>query len=69
VRARPVRRHGRTLIPLTQRPGGPRAYKMLLSPAEPEAELRTDEGYEWMHVLSGRVPPGRRSAAARRAGA
>jgi len=59
IRARPVRRHGRTLIPLTQRPGGPGAYKMLLPPAEAEAEadaeLRTHEGYEWMYVLSGRV--------------
>ena len=50
-----MRRHGRTLVPLTQRPGGLRAYKMLLPPAEPEAELRTHEGYEWMYVLSGRV--------------
>jgi len=59
IRARPVRRDGRTLIPLTQRPGGPGAYKMLLPPAEAEAdadaELRTHEGYEWMYVLSGRV--------------
>ncbi len=50
---RPVRRHGRTLVPLTQRPGGLRACKMLLSPAEPDAELRTHEGYEWMYVPSG----------------
>ena len=28
---------------------------MLLPPTEPEAELRTHEGYEWMYVLSGRV--------------
>jgi len=55
VRARPVRRHGRTLIPLTQRPGGLRAYKMLLPPAESEASQQTHEGYEWMYVLSGRV--------------
>jgi transcriptional regulator with XRE-family HTH domain len=57
IRTRPVRRHGRTLIPLTQRPGGPGAYKVLLPPAEAEAdaELRTHEGYEWMYVLSGRV--------------
>jgi transcriptional regulator with XRE-family HTH domain len=55
VRAKPVRRHGRTLIPLTQRPGGLRAYKMLLPPAEPKVDLRTHEGYEWMYVLSGRV--------------
>jgi transcriptional regulator with XRE-family HTH domain len=55
IRARPVRRQGRTLIPLTQRPGGPRAYKMLLPAAEPEGEQQTHEGYEWMYVLSGRV--------------
>jgi transcriptional regulator with XRE-family HTH domain len=55
VRARPVRRHGRTLIPLTARPGGPRAYKMLLPRAEPEAEQKSHDGYEWMYVLSGRV--------------
>jgi transcriptional regulator with XRE-family HTH domain len=55
VRGRPVRRGDRTLIPLTQRPGGPAAYKMLLPPAEPEAELRSHEGYEWMYVLSGHV--------------
>jgi transcriptional regulator with XRE-family HTH domain len=55
VRARPVRRHGRTLIPLTQRPGGLRAYKMVLPPAEPEGDQQTHEGYEWMYVLSGRV--------------
>ena len=29
VRAKPVRRHGRTLIPLTQRPGGLQAYKVV----------------------------------------
>src|SRR5215469_8010089 len=55
VRARPVRRHGRTLIPLTQRPGGLRAYKMLLPAGEAGADLRTHEGYEWMYVLSGNV--------------
>jgi transcriptional regulator with XRE-family HTH domain len=55
VHGKPVMRHGRTLIPLTQRPGGLRAYKMLLPPAEPDADLRTHEGYEWMYVLSGRV--------------
>src|SRR5215467_8887595 len=36
IRARPVRRNGRTLIPLTRRPGGIRAYKMLIPPGEPD---------------------------------
>jgi transcriptional regulator with XRE-family HTH domain len=33
VLGKPVTRHGRTYIPLTQRPGGLRAYKMVLPPA------------------------------------
>jgi transcriptional regulator with XRE-family HTH domain len=60
VRMQPFRRSGRTLIPLTQRPGGPRAYKMIVPPAEtPEAdadaEQKVHEGYEWMYVLSGQL--------------
>ena len=55
VRARPVHRNGRTLIPLSQRPGGIRAYKMLVPAGEPEGEQKTHEGYEWMYVLSGRL--------------
>src|SRR4029077_7168742 len=52
VRARPVHRNGRTLIPLSQRPGGIRAYKMLAPAGEPEGEQKSHEGYEWMYVLS-----------------
>jgi len=61
VRMQPIRRHGRTLIPLTQRPGGPRAYKIVVPPAAADAdgdgrgELKAHEGYEWMYVLSGRL--------------
>ena len=57
IRARPLRLRGRTVIPLTRQPGGPRAFKMLIPPAEAgaEAEQQTHEGYEWMYVLSGRV--------------
>jgi len=55
VRARPVRRNGRTLIPLSQRPGGIRAYKMLAPASEPAGEQKSHEGYEWMYVLSGQL--------------
>jgi transcriptional regulator with XRE-family HTH domain len=55
VRMRPIRHHGRTLIPLTQRPSGPRAYKMIVPPADDDLEQKTHEGYEWMYVLSGRL--------------
>ena len=56
VRLRPVVRHGRTYLPLTRRPGGLQAFKMVL-PAEPDArpQLQTHEGYEWLYVLSGRL--------------
>jgi transcriptional regulator with XRE-family HTH domain len=65
VHGKPVRRNGRVLIPLTQRPGGLRAYKMIFPPGQPEpesgpgagpeAEQKTHEGYDWMYVLSGRL--------------
>jgi transcriptional regulator with XRE-family HTH domain len=59
VRLQPFHRNGRTLIPLTQRPGGPRAYKMIVPPVGAEegasAEQKAHEGYEWMYVLSGQL--------------
>ncbi len=55
IRARPVRRGGRTLIPLTRQPGGIRAYKMIAPAGEPVGEQQSHEGYEWMYVLSGRL--------------
>jgi transcriptional regulator with XRE-family HTH domain len=57
VRLRPVRRGDQTLIPLTQRPGGPRAYKMIIPPPAPGSavEQKTHEGYEWMYILAGQL--------------
>ena len=45
----------RTLIPLSQRPGGIRAYKMLVPAGESVGDQKSHEGYEWMYVLSGRL--------------
>ena len=57
VHMRPVRRHGATVIPLTERAGGLRAYKYILParPAAAEPTPQTHEGYEWLYVLSGRL--------------
>ncbi|MBT2514993.1 helix-turn-helix domain-containing protein [Arthrobacter sp. ISL-30] len=57
VHLRPIRRFGTTIIPLTPRSGGLRAYKHLLPATERTAEPdpRTHEGYEWLYVLSGRL--------------
>ncbi|MDF1605073.1 XRE family transcriptional regulator [Nocardioides sp. YIM 152315] len=56
VQLRTSRRHGRTYLHLTQRPGGLQAYKIVFPP-EPSAivDLRTHEGYDWMYVLSGQL--------------
>ena len=57
IRPRPFHRNGRTLIPLTERTSGPRAYKMIVPPAPADGGTgqKAHEGYEWMYVLSGRL--------------
>jgi transcriptional regulator with XRE-family HTH domain len=49
--------HGTTVVPLTRRPGGIQAFKMVYPPRTPpgEAELKVHEGYDWLYVLSGRM--------------
>ncbi|MEH0937662.1 helix-turn-helix domain-containing protein [Micromonospora psammae] len=57
VHPRPMVRGGVTILPLTRRPGGVQAYKMIYPPGvragEPTPQVH--EGYEWLYVLSGRV--------------
>ncbi|PRX49474.1 XRE family transcriptional regulator [Prauserella shujinwangii] len=57
VHIRPVRRHGMTFMPLSRRPGGAHAFKLIipgsLHGAEPDPQ--THEGYEWLYVLEGRL--------------
>ncbi|MBC9727222.1 helix-turn-helix domain-containing protein [Streptomyces sp. TRM68367] len=55
VRAEPITRDGRTMIPLTRQPGGLQAYKVIEPPRRLEPDPRVHEGYEWMYVLSGRL--------------
>ncbi|MFF6996595.1 helix-turn-helix domain-containing protein [Streptomyces sp. NPDC008313] len=55
VRSKPVVRYGRTHWPLTSRPGGLQAFKVLEPARSIEPEPRTHEGYEWLYVLSGRL--------------
>ncbi|MDQ1006591.1 transcriptional regulator with XRE-family HTH domain [Streptomyces sp. V4I23] len=55
VRSKPIVRGHRTMYPLTNRPGGLQAYKVVHRPAEEPVEQRTHEGYEWLYVLSGRL--------------
>ncbi|MHA7281334.1 helix-turn-helix domain-containing protein [Arthrobacter sp. TMS2-4] len=55
IHLRPVEYHGVTAIPLTRRPGGMQAFKMVLDGdargTEPDRQVH--EGYEWLYVLNG----------------
>jgi transcriptional regulator with XRE-family HTH domain len=58
VRTRHFERNGVTYLPLTRRPGGLQAYKIIYPPHWPggePADLRVHEGYDWMYVLRGRL--------------
>lgn len=55
VHPKPFTKRGVTFVPLSRRPGGLQAYKLVLSPGRAVAELQTHEGYEWCYVLAGRL--------------
>src|SRR3954449_7492377 len=50
-------RSGTTVVPLTRRPGGIQAFKMVYPPHTPpeDGELKVHEGYDWLYVLAGRM--------------
>jgi transcriptional regulator with XRE-family HTH domain len=57
IHLKPLRRRGRTIIPLSRRSAGIRAYKEII-PAGPKVEpgeQKVHEGYDWIYVLSGRL--------------
>lgn len=55
VQPEPITRNGRTMLPLTRRPGGVQAYKIIVAPGQRQHELQIHEGYEWMYVLNGQL--------------
>ncbi|TGB16033.1 XRE family transcriptional regulator [Streptomyces sp. MZ04] len=57
IHLKPIKRFGMTFVPLSRRPGGVHAFKMLI-PAQPrplEPTPQTHEGFEWLYVLNGRL--------------
>ncbi|MFI0417869.1 helix-turn-helix domain-containing protein [Spongiactinospora sp. 9N601] len=57
IHLKPIRRFGMIFIPLSRRPGGVQAFKMII-PARPEPlepTPQTHEGFEWLYVLNGRL--------------
>jgi transcriptional regulator with XRE-family HTH domain len=57
VHALPFTQRGITFQPLTRRPGGLQAYKLVIPTRRPprDPEPKAHEGYEWLYVLSGRL--------------
>lgn len=57
IHLKPVQRHGMTMLPLTRRPGGIQAYKLVIPEGRErrEPDPQTHEGYEWLYVLNGRL--------------
>ena len=55
IHLRPIKHHGKTAIPLTRRPGGVQAFKMVLegTARRTEPDLQVHEGYEWLYILNG----------------
>ncbi|MEU5153746.1 XRE family transcriptional regulator [Glycomyces sp. NPDC021274] len=56
IHMRPVTRHGMIYLPLTRRPGGIQAYKLIIpggNRGEPNPQVH--EGYEWMYILNGNL--------------
>ncbi|MDT0269627.1 helix-turn-helix domain-containing protein [Streptomyces sp. DSM 44915] len=57
IHLKPIRRYGMVFVPLSRRPGGAQAFKMII-PARPEPlapDPQTHEGFEWLYVLNGRL--------------
>ena len=56
VYARPLERHGQTIVPLSRQTTGAQAFKHLIK-AGPrrEPDPRTHEGHEWLYVISGNL--------------
>ncbi|HSZ45029.1 MAG TPA: XRE family transcriptional regulator [Streptosporangiaceae bacterium] len=55
VHLRPITRDGMTMIPLSRRPGGVQAYKLIIPASRAAPRPQTHEGYEWLYVLDGQL--------------
>ncbi|WP_227998775.1 helix-turn-helix domain-containing protein [Nocardia australiensis] len=57
IHLKAIRRSGMIFVPLSRRPGGVQAFKMII-PAHPETlepTPQTHDGFEWLYVLNGRL--------------
>jgi transcriptional regulator with XRE-family HTH domain len=55
IHSRPRVHNGRTVVPLTTRPGAVQAWKSIIPASRNHPEPVSHEGYAWICVLSGRL--------------
>lgn len=55
IRLKPRRVHGRTVLPLSGRPGGVQAWKIVIPTTQSAPKLRAHDGSGWLYVLTGRM--------------
>jgi transcriptional regulator with XRE-family HTH domain len=55
IHMRPVTRDDMTMIPLSRRPGGVQAYKLIIPARRAVPNLKVHEGHEWLYVLDGQL--------------
>ncbi|GAA0494671.1 helix-turn-helix domain-containing protein [Streptomyces sp. NPDC046215] len=55
VHLAPRQVHGKTVVPLSSRPGPLQALKVTIPGTRQAPDPRVHEGYEWLYVLSGRL--------------
>ncbi|MGW7692688.1 helix-turn-helix domain-containing protein [Streptomyces asiaticus] len=57
IHLKPLERFGMVFIPLSRRPGGIQAFKMIIpdTPTPRATTPQTHEGFEWLYVLNGRL--------------
>ncbi|GAA1916662.1 XRE family transcriptional regulator [Streptomyces sodiiphilus] len=57
IHLKPMKRFGMTFVPLSRRPGGVQAFKMIIPgrPKTPEPPPQTHDGFEWLYVLNGHL--------------
>ncbi|MVU80886.1 helix-turn-helix domain-containing protein [Nocardia sp. ET3-3] len=57
IHLKPIERAGMIFVPLSRRPGGVHAFKMIIParPAPLEPTPQAHNGFEWLYVLNGRL--------------
>jgi transcriptional regulator with XRE-family HTH domain len=57
IHLKPIHRSGMVFVPLSRRPGGTQAFKVIIParPDPPEPVPQTHRGVEWLYVLNGRL--------------